>query len=179
VHRDPQVAWLRGDAVVEGAIEPILSFESFFEAEQKRLLRIMWLVCGSSAEAEDIVQDAFIKVWERWPRVSMMENPTGYLHQTAMNTFRNRLRRTRLSLRKTVGTSPPNDLYGEADDRLSVSRALQSLTSKQRAALVLTDLLGYSSDEAAAMLGVRPSTVRSLAALGRKALRNTGELADG
>jgi RNA polymerase sigma-70 factor (ECF subfamily) len=157
------------------ASEP--SFEDFFELEQDRLLRMLWMVTGSLQEAEDIVQDAFLRVWERWPNVSSMESPTGYLHHAAMNIFRNRYRRARLGLRKAIGTAPAIDAFASAEDRISVSSALGRLTHKQRAALVLTDLLGYPADEAGRMLGVRGSTVRSLSSTARAALRDAKELA--
>jgi RNA polymerase sigma-70 factor (ECF subfamily) len=64
-----------------------------------------------------------------------------------------------------------------AEDRVSVSSALGRLTPKQRAALVLTDLLGYPADEAGQMLGIRGSTVRSLSSTARSALRDSKELA--
>jgi RNA polymerase sigma factor (sigma-70 family) len=159
------------------AIEP--SFEEFFEFEQERLLRVLWLVTGSLQEAEDIVQDAFVRLWERWPSVSSMESPTGYLHNAAMNIFRNRYRRAKLGLRSAAGSGPPVDAFASAEDRISVSTALGSLTRKQRAALVLTDLLGYPAEEAGRMLGVRGSTVRSLSSTARAALRDAKELADG
>ena len=41
-------------------------FEEFFDLEQERLLRLLWMVTGSLPEAEDIVQEAFLRVWERW-----------------------------------------------------------------------------------------------------------------
>jgi RNA polymerase sigma-70 factor (ECF subfamily) len=154
------------------------SFEDFFEDEQERLLRLLWMVTGSLQEAEDIVQDAFLRVWERWPKVSAMDSPTGYLHHAAMNIFRNRFRRARLALRTAIGSDPPVDAFASAEDRISVSSALRSLTGKQRAALVLTDLLGYPADEAGQMLGVRGSTVRSLSSTARAALRDAKELAD-
>jgi len=154
------------------------SFEDFFELEQERLLRVLWMVTGNLQEAEDIVQDAFLRVWERWPKVSAMESPTGYVHHVAINIFRNRYRRARLGLRKAIGSDPPVDAFGSADDRISVSNALRSLTRKQRAALVLTELLGYPADEAGRMLGVRSSTVRSLSSTARAALRDAKELAD-
>ena len=154
------------------------SFEDFFELEQERLLRLLWMVTGSLQEAEDIVQDAFLRVWERWHKVSSMESPTGYLHHAAMNIFRNRYRRTQMSLHRVIGADPPADAFDSADDRISVSSALGSLTRKQRAALVLTDLLGYPADEAGRMLGVRGSTVRSLGSTARAALRDAKELAD-
>ena len=154
------------------------SFEDFFELEQERLLRLLWMVTGSLQEAEDIVQDAFLRVWERWPKVASMESPTGYLHNAAMNIFRNRYRRAKLGLRKAIGSDPPIDAFALAEDRISVSTALRSLTRNQRAALVLTDLLGYPAEEAGRMLGVRGSTVRSLSSTARAALRESKELAD-
>jgi RNA polymerase sigma-70 factor, ECF subfamily len=163
---------------VDGVMAVEHSFEEFFELEQERLLRLLWMVTGSLQEAEDIVQDAFLRVWERWHEISSMESPTGYLHHAAMNIFRNRYRRAKLGIRKIVGSDPPVDAFGSADDRISVSSALASLTSRQRAALVLTDLLGYPADEAGHMLGVRGSTVRSLSSTARAALRDAKELVD-
>src|SRR4029450_2834886 len=69
------------------------SFEAFFEAEHERLLRALYLVTGNAQEAEELMRDAFVAVWERWDRVSGMDEPTGYLFRTAMNRFRSRLRR--------------------------------------------------------------------------------------
>jgi RNA polymerase sigma-70 factor (ECF subfamily) len=171
------------EAMLEGETAPGLvaaerSFEDFFDTEQGRLLRVLWMVTGSLQEAEDIAQDAFLRIWERWPSVSSMDSPTGYLHHTAMNIFRNRNRRAKLSLRKAIRMDPPVDAFGSIEDRMSVSSALARLTSKQRAALVLTDLLGYPADEAGRMLGVRGSTVRSLTSTARGALRDAKELAD-
>ena len=163
---------------VDDAVAVEHSFEEFFEHEQERLLRVLWMVTGSLPEAEDIVQDAFVRVWERWPKVSAMESPTGYLHQTAMNIFRNRYRRARLGLRKAIGAAPPVDAFTSIEDRISVSRALGTLTPRQRAALVLTELLGYPTEQAGRMLGVRASTIRSLSSSGRSALRRAKELVD-
>lgn len=170
----PETTWKVASEVV--AVEH--SFEDFFELEQERLLRLLWVVTGSHQEAEDIVQDAFLRLWERWPTVSSMDSPSGYLHHAAMNIFRNRYRRARLGLRKVIGSDPPVDAFGSVEDRISVSNALASLTRKQRAALVLTDLLGYPADEAGRMLGVRGSTVRSLSSTARATLRDAKELAD-
>ena len=160
------------------SVEP--SFDAFFDGEQDRLLRIMWMVTRDLHEAEDIVQEAFLRVWDRWSRVSAMESPVGYLHHIAMNVFRNRVRRAKTALRKAIeggSVAAPDDL-GAAEDRVSVDAALARLTERQRAALVLTDLLGYPAEEAGRMLGVGASTVRSLAHAGRNALRLTKELAD-
>ena len=98
--------------------------------------------------------------------LSAMDNPAGYLHRTAMNVFRNRYRRAKLAVRKAVGVALPIDAFGAVDDRVGVSNALATLTPKQRAAIVLTDLLGYPAEEAAEMLG-RPRVDRPFVVLGR------------
>ena len=65
-----------------------ISFEDFFDAEKDRLLQVMSVITGSRAEAEDITQEAFTRLFERWETVATMDNPAGYLHRAAMNQFR-------------------------------------------------------------------------------------------
>ena len=151
------------------------SFETFFEKNRSKLFGAMCLVTGNRQEAEEITQDAFLKLWERWDRVSTVEDPTGFLFRTAMNVFRNRARRATLAARKALGLVEPSDDLAAVDDRDEVIRAMRHLTPNQRAALVLTGYLGYSSEEAAKTLGVRASTVRALATKGRARARATME----
>jgi RNA polymerase sigma factor (sigma-70 family) len=125
---------------------PPASFEDFFEAEQPRLLRALYLVTGNLQEAEELMQDAFVAVWERWDRVAAMDEPVGYLYRTAMNRFRSRLRRVNRAARKVVGSAEGGDAFAAADERDALARALAALAERQRAALVLTELLGYGSD---------------------------------
>jgi RNA polymerase sigma-70 factor (ECF subfamily) len=66
------------------------------------------------------------------------------------------------------------DAYDDVDLREDVRRLLQSVTPRQRLALVLLDLYGYGSEEAARIMGIRPSTVRALATQGRAVLRAHG-----
>jgi RNA polymerase sigma-70 factor (ECF subfamily) len=155
-----------------------VTFEEFFEAERDRLLRLMCVVTGSYQEAEDITQDAFLKVWERWEQVGAMESPDGYLYRTAFNLFKNRSRRAAVATRRAVGLAPARDAFSAADDRHVVRQALAGLPPRKRAAMMLTDVLGYSSDEAGSLLGVKGSTVRALTFQGRSALRDAKELSD-
>jgi DNA-directed RNA polymerase specialized sigma24 family protein len=62
-----------------------VSFEEFFHAERDKLFRVLCAITGSRQEAEDLAQEAFARIWERWDAVSTMVNPTGYLHRTALN----------------------------------------------------------------------------------------------
>jgi RNA polymerase sigma factor (sigma-70 family) len=155
---------------------PDLGFEAFFLAHHLALYRALWLVTRNRHEAEEVMQEAFVRMWAKWPKVARVPDPEGYLYRTAMNVFRSRVRRAKVAVRKAARTLPPDDLLAAVEERDAVVRALAPLTPRQRAAVVLTDVLGLTSEEAATALGVRPSTVRVLAARARTRLRDaTGE----
>ena len=160
------------------AAEAARSFEAFFETESRTLFRRLWLVTGNRAEAEEIMQDAFLKLWERWDRVRLVDDPIGYLYRTAMNVFRRRYQRAVMAMKRVVGAGPGVDEFAEADERHVVRKALAELSPRQRAALVLTEMLGFSSEEAGKTLGVKASTVRALASQGRTAFRKVMETVD-
>jgi len=157
-------------SIPDSVVEP-QSFEDFFEAESPALFLRLCLITGNRHEAEEVLQDAFLSLFERWDRVRKMEDPTGYLYRTAFHAFRRRSRRAALAVRRTFGLAPAVDEFAAADDRQVVSQALARLTRRQRTALVLTELLGYGSEEAGRILGVKDVTVRSLASQARAALR--------
>jgi RNA polymerase sigma-70 factor, ECF subfamily len=148
-------------------------FDAFVEEEHERLYKALYFVTGSREDAEDLSQDAFMKLWERWGTIDAIEDPTGYLFRVALNGFRMRRRRAAMALRRNVPLPETRDEFVEAEMRADVRRLLLSLTPQQRAALLLVDLLGYRSEQAARILRVRPSTVRNLASQGRRALMAT------
>jgi RNA polymerase sigma-70 factor (ECF subfamily) len=88
--------FLASDATLD-ELEASRTFETFYQAEARTLFRRLWLVTGNRAEAEELMQDAFLRVWERWDRVGGMDDAPGYLYRTAMNLFRKRYRRATLS----------------------------------------------------------------------------------
>jgi len=152
--------------------EASLSFEAFFEAEHAGLFGALCLVTGNRHEAEEVMQDAFLRLWERWDRVSVMENAGGFLYRTAMNLFRNRYRRAGLAVRRAVNVAPTEDALATIEDRDVVVRALRELSADQRAAVVLTGYVGLTSEEAGRVLGMKPGTVRVLATRARAAMRD-------
>ena len=157
----------------EGALvaEQRREFEDFFLAEHDRLYRALCLVTGSRDEAEEVLQDAFLRLWERWDRLGDVEDPRAYLYRTAMNAFRSRYRSTVRRMRHAVAFEAPDDAFAPIEDRDIVIRALRELIPQQRAAIVLTGLLGYTSEEAGRMLGMKASTVRALSTRAREAIR--------
>ena len=148
-----------------------VAFEAFFEGERVRLLRALYLLTGNRQEAEEVLQDAFIAVWERWDRVGAMDDPTGYLYRTAMNRYRSGLRRTSRAARRAIGLAQGRDGFADAEDRVALGRALAGLSPRRREAIVLTELLGYGSAEAGKLMGVTDATVRRLAQDARAELR--------
>ncbi len=147
-------------------------FEGFFEAERPRLFATLVLILGSRSEAEEIAQEAFVRVWERWDRVQTHPDPTGYLYRTAMNLIRQRRRRLRIAVKTARDASVDADAFALVEEREDLARALRSLTPRQRAALVLTELLDMDVRDAASMLHVRPATIRSLCSQGRQRIRH-------
>lgn len=161
---------------MEVTAEHTRDFEDLVHAEHGGLYSALCLITRDRGEAEDLTQEAFLKVWERWDRVREMEDPTGYLYRTAMNLYRNRLRRASVAIRRAVGLAPSRDALAEVEARDTVVRALGTLTPRQRESVVMVDLLDYSSEEAGRVMGIKAATVRNLASQGRAALKqNAGE----
>ena len=170
----PQVTTLSPDLSGESLTnvfdgEP-LRFEDLFAAESRRFFGALSLMTGDPTEAEDVGQEAFVRVLERWDRVAAMVDPVGYLYRVAMNVFRSRYRRARVAARRGAEMRQV-DQIDEVDTRDAVDRLLAGLGARERAALVLTSLLDYSSEEAGRMIGLPASHVRVLTARARANLR--------
>ncbi|HYT81200.1 MAG TPA: sigma-70 family RNA polymerase sigma factor [Actinomycetota bacterium] len=146
-------------------------FEAFYLAHRVRLFRALVVVTRDVHAAEEVAQDAFVRVWERWDRVRQMEDPTGYLYRTALNGWFQVRRRAVRAARRVAGPGRVVDPLEMVEDRDVLARRLLELPARQRAALVLTEYLGHHSAEAGWALGIRPGTVRRLASKARAALR--------
>jgi RNA polymerase sigma-70 factor (ECF subfamily) len=153
-------------------------FEAFFEEQHARFFSALCFATGDAVEAEEIMQEAFVRIWERWERVREHPDPEGYLFRTGFNLFRDGRRRALLAARRVLHPQPLDDAFARVEEREDVLEALRRLTPRQRAAIVLTDLLDVNSEEAGQMLGVRAATVRALASQARAAIRRRLEEAD-
>lgn len=151
-------------------------FSAFFADEHRKVFKALYFVTGNRADASELMQDAFLKLWERWDTIDKIDDPTAYLFRVALNGSRMRARSARRATRRVIAPDPPLDPFDEIDIREDVRQLLLGLAPRQRAALVLLDLYGYGSEEAARIMGIRPSTVRALATQGRAVLRTTGGL---
>jgi RNA polymerase sigma-70 factor (ECF subfamily) len=148
------------------------SFEDFYEATFRRLFTALCLVTWNRHEAEEVAQEAFVRVFERWEHVRVLEDPTGYLFRVSMNVFRSRYRRASLGLRRALHLVPAEtDDLAAVETHDEVVRLLLGLDPKQRAAVLLTAILDFSAEEAGQMLGLRASSVRSLTTRARARMK--------
>jgi len=148
------------------------SFDGLYEREQLRLFRALLLLAGNREEAEDLCHEAFVRVLQRWDRVSTMESPSAYLYRTAFNLRRNSLRRLRRRHGEVSATPVASaDASHAAIARAEVFRALDTLTREQREAVILVDLLEFTSEGAAGVLGVDAAAIRARLHQGRLRLQ--------
>ena len=173
VQTEDNVVELRREPDASEAPVAPLSFEELFLDVHDRLYRALYFITGNSADAEELMQEAFLKLWERWDRIDEIDDPVAYLFRSALNGFRMRLRRTRMAARRLMPAASARDPFDDVNVREDVRRMLRELPPRQRAAIVLTEIFGYSSEQAARIMRIRPTTVRVLASQGRAALRET------
>jgi RNA polymerase sigma-70 factor (ECF subfamily) len=148
-----------------------LSFEDFFREESLRLGKALYLITADAGEAEDLVQEAMARVYERWDRVRAMESPAAYVFRTALNLHRRRERRRRLFGREPGPEPATADPASAAASRVDVVNALRELTREHRETLVLVEWVGLTSEEAGRILGIEPGSVRARLHRARTLLR--------
>src|SRR5512138_2436466 len=88
------------------------TFEAFFLAQHERLFQALYLLTGDRFEADDLAQEALLRAYERWERISVMESPAGYVYRTALNLYRSRLRSILVRMRRGFAGVPSEDLSG-------------------------------------------------------------------
>jgi RNA polymerase sigma-70 factor (sigma-E family) len=145
-----------------------MSFEDLYVAEYRPMVRLAFVLLGADGSPEEVVQDSFAKVYERW---AALDNAAGYLRTCVVNGSRDVLRRKRVA-RWSQRYLAPVSMEFPADH---LTDALDRLPAKRRAAIVLRYYADLSEAEIAAALGVRPGTVKSLLHRGMAQLREVIE----
>jgi RNA polymerase sigma-70 factor (sigma-E family) len=131
------------------------TFDDLYRQEYAPMVRLAFLLVDSTEVAEEVVQDAFASVFERYARLG---NPGGYLRTCVVHGCRTVQRRRGLARRK-VPEPPPASSELATDHVLD---AVRRLPEQRRAAVVLRYYADLPEAEIAAALGVRPGTVKSM-----------------
>ena len=140
------------------------SFEAFVERRGPALLRLAWLMTADADLAQDLVQDALLKVLPRWHRIVAKGEPEPYVRTVIRTTYVDGLRRRRwfeVDLDDAPEQSDGGDTSQHAATRVTVQAALQRLTPRQRAVLVLRFYEDLTEVATAHALGCSVSTVKS------------------
>jgi RNA polymerase sigma-70 factor (sigma-E family) len=162
----PTVGWSADEAL-----------EQLYSAHWRRLVRLSVLLVHDQGAAEEIVQDSFVAVHDRWGRLRDPDKALAYLRQSVVNRSRSHLRHLSV-VRRHVEREGPMPLAVAADEpaydaarRTAVLDALRRLPTRQREVLALRYYLDLSEAEIAETLGISRGAVKSHASRAAAALR--------
>ena len=133
-------------------------------------VRLAFLLTGDGELARDLVQDAFVRVAARWPRLNDPEKFRAYLRRTVSNLAKNHFRRRAVE-RRHLAAEPVGEHVAEPADRDEVFERLWTLPLRQRTAIVLRYYLDLSERETADTMGCSVAAVKSLSARAIQHLR--------
>jgi RNA polymerase sigma factor (sigma-70 family) len=162
----------------------IAELGAFYTEHRSELVAHASRILKDSARAEEVIQDALIKVMLAAPELESADHALGYMHRTIENLcidiFRIEGRRPNLvvlddasaELESTwVDNKDHADVISAAEDAAIVRQALAMLSPAERAALVMWEMEGRSTEEIAAELGIKESAVRHTVSRARASLR--------
>ncbi|HVN52360.1 MAG TPA: sigma-70 family RNA polymerase sigma factor [Acidimicrobiales bacterium] len=138
--------------------------------EYVRLVRAVALVCGSTAAAEDAVQEALARAWDRLQRGHELERPASWVVTVALNLTRSGLRRQALHRRTLPRLAAPGEHHDDPPELLDLRAAVAALPRRQREAVVMHYYLGFDVASIGSVLGVSDGTVKSALFRARAAL---------
>jgi RNA polymerase sigma-70 factor (sigma-E family) len=133
---------------------------TLFYACYPQLVATGYAVAGDWAVAEELAQEAFLRLWRRWRWLRDPEAAPAYLHRTVVNLGNSAIRRRVLERRVAAfRTGQPVEAGPEAD--LELQQAIGALSPRKRACVVLRYLVGMTEAQTAQALGITPGTVKS------------------
>jgi RNA polymerase sigma-70 factor, ECF subfamily len=145
-----------------------------FDPLRPRLIRIAYRMLGSVADAEDVVQDAFLR-WLAADRAAILE-PEAYLRRVVTRLCLDQLKSARRRRETYIGPWLPEPLVEAEEDEiddvtLPLMMALERLSPLERAAFLMHDVFGAGFEEVAETIGREPATCRQLASRARTHVR--------
>jgi RNA polymerase sigma-70 factor (ECF subfamily) len=143
------------------------AFAELYHASYARLSDQISCYLGDAAEAEDVVQEAYLRTWQRWDRIARYDDPFAYLRRIAWNLATSRWRRLATAARHLGRQRPPAQTAELKPDHVAIVAALRLLPEQQRRAIVLHYIADLPVDDVAQELGVPRGTVLSWLHRGR------------
>lgn len=145
-------------------------FADFYSATWSRTLAVTYALTGDRGVAEELAQEAYVKAWSHWRKVSTYEQPAAWVRQVATRLAVSRWRRTRvaatwLARHRSEPLTEPHD-----ETTAALVRALQQIPEAQRRAVVLHHLADLPVDEVARIEHSPVGTIKARLSRGRTAL---------
>ena len=153
-------------------------FREYVTSRSGSLLRMAYLLTRNLADAEDLVQAALAKTYQAWDRIEARNALDGYVRRAMVNTHISWWRRRRVDEYPTdeIPDRAVADHAGDSELSDALSRALDRLPSRMRAAVVLRYFEDMSEAEVAEVLGISLGTVKSTVSRAVAKLRIDAEL---
>ena len=146
-------------------------FDEFYTSSFARITGQLYAMIGDRDEAQECVQEAFVRAWARREALSRAEHPEAWVRTTAYRLAVSRWRRIRLSRRPADrALSAPHQTEAADESRVALVAALAQLPEKQRQALVLHHLCDLPVEAVAREVGAPEGTVKARLSRGRTAL---------
>lgn len=145
-------------------------FDDFYAGSSAQVVRTLHAMTGNLAEAQDVVQEAYARAWQRWGTVGRYDAPEAWVRQVAWRLAVSRARRAKVGLGKLKGAGASGVVPALQPDHVALVAALRQIPEAQRRAVVLHHLVGLSVAEVAAECGVPDGTVKARLSRGRAAL---------
>ncbi|MFI7215370.1 SigE family RNA polymerase sigma factor [Micromonospora maritima] len=145
-------------------------FDEFYRGSRQRLLGFVYVLTGNLAEAQDAVQEAYIRAWQRWSTVRGYDDPEAWLRVVASRIAVSRWRSLRSRARAYLRHGAEDSVPGPNTDTVEVVAALRRLPEEQRVAIALYYLVGMPVAEVARQTEAPVGTVKARLSRGRAAL---------
>jgi RNA polymerase sigma-70 factor (sigma-E family) len=150
------------------------AFAAFFEEHYAPLVRLARLLVDDRGSGEEVVQDAFVRVYRRWEQV---DDPVRYVRSAVVNGARSRLRHRAVVRRYVAPSARPaasvEDEVVVRSEHTAVADAVRALPHRQRECIVLRYYADLSEAAIASTLGISPGSVKSHSSRGMAALRRS------
>ena len=147
-----------------------MDFDEFYRDTSRRLLRYAYGLTGDPVEAQDLVQEAYARAWQRRRRLAGYDEPEAWLRLVVNRLAADRWRRLGVRRSRAAAAGPPDPVAPPSENVVLLVRAMRELPVTHRRALALHYLLDRSVAEIAAETGVATGTVKSWLSRGRAAL---------
>lgn len=145
-------------------------FDAFYSASYSRLVGQLYVMTGDWAEAQDVVQEAYIRAWDRRSRFDLHAAPEAWIRTVAWRLAVSRLRRLRRGTELLRSHHVERSVAPPGVDHPVLVQALRGLTERQRRAVVLHHLCDLSVEDVAVETGTSVNAVKACLVRGRAAL---------